>query len=320
MKEIEIRPKKLFKKYLSLSKKDAESFEHSLFIDINCVSCDSQSSDIKYIKDGFNYNICNKCGTLFCNPRPDIETLNNFYKNSKSAQFWFEEFLPQVEESRREKIFKQKARQLFDLIDNRKIEVNNICDVGAGSGIFLEEMKKIRSDISYFAIEPGSISSKIISDKGFPVLPESVEHSNKWKHKFDFVVSLEVMEHVFKPIDFIKSIYNLLGKGGYCLITTLGYEGFDILTLGSNSNSISPPHHLNFPSIKGFELLFKNAGFNDVYIITPGVLDVDIVLNSGIESEFLRVLKYRGDSVIKEFQKFLVNNQLSSHVWVLAKK
>ena len=209
MKEIEIRPKKLFKKYLSLSKKDAESFEHSLFIDINCVSCDSQSSDIKYIKDGFNYNICNKCGTLFCNPRPDIETLNNFYKNSKSAQFWFEEFLPQVEESRREKIFKQKARQLFDLIDNRKIEVNNICDVGAGSGIFLEEMKKIRSDISYFAIEPGSISSKIISDKGFPVLPESVEHSNKWKHKFDFVVSLEVMEHVFKPIDFIKSIYNL---------------------------------------------------------------------------------------------------------------
>ena len=174
--------------------------------------------------------------------------------------------------------------------------------------------------ISYFAIEPGLVSSKIISDKGFPVLSESVEHSNKWFEKFDFVVSLEVLEHVNKPIDFVKSINNLLKKDGYCLITTLGYEGFDILTLGEDSNSISPPHHLNFLSVKGFELLFKRAGFLDVHIITPGVLDVDIVLNSGIQSEFLRILKSRGNSVIKEFQKFLVNNKLSSHVWVLAKK
>ena len=31
MKESEISPKKLFKKYLELSKKDSESFDHSSF-------------------------------------------------------------------------------------------------------------------------------------------------------------------------------------------------------------------------------------------------------------------------------------------------
>ena len=113
---------------------------------------------------------------------------------------------------------------------------------------------------------------------------------------------------------------NLLKKEGYCLITTLGYEGFDILTLGKDSNSISPPHHLNFLSVRGFELLFKRAGFSEVHVMTPGVLDVDIVLNSDKNTEFLRVLKLRGDSVIKEFQDFLKKNKLSSHVWVLAKK
>jgi SAM-dependent methyltransferase len=320
MKESEIRPKKLFKEYLNLSKKDAESFDKSIFEMINCVSCDSHLSKIKYEKDGFNYNICESCGTLFCNPRPSLETLDNFYKNSLSAKFWFEEFLPKVEESRREKIFKKKATQLFELINEKKINISNLCDVGAGSGIFMEELKKIRNDISYFAIEPGLVSSKIISNKGFPVLQESVEHSKEWFNKFDFVVSLEVLEHVNKPIDFVKSINKLLIKEGYCLITTLGYEGFDILTLGKDSNSISPPHHLNFLSIKGFELLFKRAGFSEVHVITPGVLDVDIVLNSDKNSEFLRVLKSRGDSVIKEFQDFLINNKLSSHVWVLAKK
>ena len=320
MKESEIRPKKLFEKYLNISKKDAESFDKSNFESINCISCDSTLVKFKYKKDGFNYSICERCGTLFCNPRPPLSTLNSFYKNSPSAKFWFEEFLPKVEENRREKIFKQKAIQLFKLISEKKIPISNLCDVGAGSGVFLEELQKIKDDISYYAIEPGEVSSSLITDKGFCVLQKSVENSEEWNNKFDFVVSLEVLEHVNKPLDFVKSINNLLIKDGYCLITTLGYEGFDILTLGKNSNSISPPHHLNFPSIKGFELLFKRAGFTEVDVLTPGVLDVDIVLNSGSIPEFIKVLKLRGHSAVREFQEFLIKNKLSSHVWVLAKK
>ena len=67
-------------------------------------------------------------------------------------------------------------------------------------------------------------------------------------------------------------------------------------------------------------MLFERAGFSEVHIMTPGVLDVDIALNSDKSNEFLRILKIRGDSVIKEFQEFLIKNKLSSHVWVFAKK
>ena len=42
-------------------------------------------------------------------------------------------------------------------------------------------------DISYFAIEPGEVSSSIITDKGFSVLQKSVEYSEEWNNKFDFV-------------------------------------------------------------------------------------------------------------------------------------
>ena len=65
MKESEIRPKKLFKEYLNLSKKDAESFDQSSFETVNCISCDSTSSKIKYIKDGFNYHICESWELFF---------------------------------------------------------------------------------------------------------------------------------------------------------------------------------------------------------------------------------------------------------------
>ena len=45
-------------------------------------------------------------------------------------------------------------------------------------------------------------------------------------------------------------------------------------------------------NILRFELLFKRAGFSEVHVITPGVLDVDIVLNSSKKSDFLRILNF----------------------------
>ena len=95
--------------------------------------------------------------------------------------------------------------------------------------------------------------------------------------------------------------------------------------LWNESSQISPPHHINFHSIKGFELLFNRAGLCEIQITTPGKLDVEIVQNF-VESDPSVV---RGNRFIqallddreksKLFQEFLAENQLSSHAWVLAK-
>ncbi|OQX91517.1 MAG: hypothetical protein B6D58_07680 [candidate division Zixibacteria bacterium 4484_95] len=92
------------------------------------------------------------------------------------------------------------------------------------------------------------------------------------------------------------------------------------MTLQEHSNSVFPPHHLNFLSIKGFKKLFQRAGFTYIDIWTPGVLDVDIVKNNPMVDEFTRVLVSRGEKAVMEFQSFLQKYQLSSHVWVLARK
>ena len=129
-----------------------------------------------------------------------------------------------------------------------------------------------------------------------------------------------MIEHVFSPRSFVTSVAELARSGGHVLLTGLGYEGFDILSLQERSNSIFPPHHINFLSILGFERLFQSCGMTDVTIQTPGKLDVDIVLNSGYGGEFMRVLAERGETAIQELQAFLVKYKLSSHIWTLAKK
>lgn len=320
MKESEIRPKELFQKYLDLAKKDAQSLNKSFFIKTNCIACESRRIKNIFTKHGFIYQICEDCGTLFCNPRPTQKMLNDFYRNSSSAKFWFNEFLPKVEESRREKIFKKKAIELKNLIIRNKIRANTLCDCGAGSGIYLEEIAKVLPELKLYAIEPCQVSAEILIKKGVTILEKMVEDSTDWHNKFDFVVSMEVFEHVKNPEKFILSLFHLIKKKGYCLVTCLGSEGFDILTLGKNSNSIFPPHHLNFLSIDGFKKLFTRVGFSELKISTPGILDVDIVLNSDKCPEFLKILAKRGNKALEDLQKVFTMHNLSSHVWVLAKK
>lgn len=320
MKEEDIRPQELFNKYLELSKKDGESLNKDLFVDIDCFACGEALNKPHFIKNGYTFKKCNKCNTLLCSPRPSSDQLISLYSNSESSNYWSKEFFPAVEEVRREKLFKPKAIQIKLLIEDKGIKISSICDIGAGHGLFLEELKKHFMGTDLYAIEPDKNSASVCESKGISVLNCSAEEANQWQNMFDLVISSEVIEHVFNPASFVKSLFNIVKKDGYLLLTGLGYEGFDILMLQEKSKSISPPHHLNFFSTKGFEQLLFNAGFSNVQIITPGKLDVDIVLNSGAFPELAQVVKEKGNDFIYQLQKLFSDNKMSSHVWILAKK
>ncbi|AVQ13975.1 Methyltransferase domain protein [Leptospira santarosai] len=320
MKENEIRPKELLTQYLNLVESDSKKLDKTQFLTIDCPACGSSKYQNHIQKNDYIYVLCKGCGSLFSNPRPSEKVLVDFYKTAESSQFWSEVFFPAVVESRREKLFKPKAERIFEHFKKENFQPTKICDVGSGYGIFLEELCRLFVNSEIFGIEPSPEMAEISTKKGIKTLNAVAEDSSEWFGRFDLVISSEVIEHVFSVSKFIDSIFNLVMPNGYCLLTGLGYEGFDILTLQERSNSIFPPHHLNFISIQGFEIAFRNAGFSQVEVFTPGELDVDIVLNSGYGNEFLRVLKERGTETIFEFQSFLKKHKLSSHIWVFAKK
>lgn len=320
MKEEEIRPKELLQKYLDLSALDGQKLDPSRFTNSSCQACGNESGSSFIKKFSYEYIKCPKCNTIYCSPRPNNAQLESLYFNSESSKFWSNIFFPTVVEARRLKLFAPKAKKIANLIKERNLNITSICDVGAGHGVFLEEIRKELPLIKLYAIEPDPTSAHACREKRIETLEATSETATLWHGKFDFIISSEVIEHVFDVPSFIFSLQSLLKPGGHCLVTGLGYEGFDILTLQEQSKSISPPHHLNFLSIEGFEIAFKNSNFSTVDVWTPGELDVDIVINSGIESEFVKVLKKRGEKTIQEFQRFLAQNKLSSHTWILAKK
>lgn len=321
MKESEIRPKEIFERYIELSSRDGERLDKSKFQRIDCPACNSSNTKLHFNKKNYLYNKCNNCNSLFCSPRPSEAQLDELYFNSESSTYWSNVFFPSVQDARREKMFKPKAQKINALINELNITVKDVCDVGAGHGFLLEELGKISANnVKLHALEPDATSANICRKKGIDVLERTSENSFDWNEKFDLVLSSEVIEHVYSPQRFVKSLFNLVKPNGYVLVTGLGYEGFDILSLQDKSNAVSAPHHLNFLSIDGFNSLFTASGFSNIKIWTPGLLDADIVINSDLGNEFTLALKRRGEDVIKKFQQFLSENKLSSHVWILAQK
>lgn len=326
MDEYQIRPKILLERYLELSREDAKAFfseddrtHHA------CPLCGSKAHRHEFCKWGFDYVSCDTCGSLFLNPRPSGEAFSAFYRDSPSTRFWVNEFFPEVAEIRREKLFRPKVEKISALCRQRHCFPEVLVDAGAGYGLFLEEWRRTFPQTELIGIEPNPIMAGRLEQKGFKVLPEFIGDQFNPLMKADMVVSLEVIEHVYDPLSFCSALKRILKPGGMLLLTGLCCDGFDIRVLWDASNSISPPHHINFPSIQGFKQLMERCEFSNVDVFTPGKLDVDIV-NKAFQQDntifrdnrFLEELFKQDKTVLDNFQKFLSQNCFSSHCWVLA--
>ena len=323
MKESDIRDQKRLKKFFSLMKDDSLSLieDSSNFVDAQYESWGCGNIEYVFTKWNYDYYRCSNTFNLFVHPRPSLNHLEEFYTNSKSQKYWAEEFFPPYMEQRIEKIFKPRAKFIHDKFDFNTIQ--SIADIGAGFGLFLDELSLLEPSKKYYAIEPSDKMSKICSDKGFITIKDFFENIPNNSHQFDLLTSFETFEHLQDPKPFVEKAYNLLSENGVFYLTTLSGTGFDILNLWDDSNSISPPQHLNFFSPEGIKKLFELIGFKEVIVSTPGKLDWDIFkkqIDDNNHRFFSYVNKFGTEQSIKALQKWISENNFSSHMSVLGIK
>ncbi|HAG10150.1 MAG TPA: SAM-dependent methyltransferase [Desulfotomaculum sp.] len=325
MIEEDIRKRSVFNTYLELVQQDSKIFfpDESKFIFIECPGCASLEHKKQFKKWGFNYVLCCNCKTLFVNPRPRFDSLLSFYKESPSTNFWVNDFFKPIAEIRRDKIFKKRAEYINTIFP--ELQNSIIGDIGAGFGLFLEELAKIWPSAKLIAIEPSIEMAEICKSKRLSVIPDALENVRGCDNRFDLLACFELSEHIHSPSSFLKKIWELLKPGGYLYLTTLNGEGFDIQVLWENSKSIAPPHHLNFFNVRSIEILLRKNGFEVVNVDTPGELDWDIVegmfLKEGIDiGRFWSLLVDKDTAIKQRLQDWIAKSKLSSHMRVVAKK
>jgi SAM-dependent methyltransferase len=330
--ESEIRPAELLDKYIQLSAIDAESFfsDPSSLAYRACPGCDGNSNKPAYEKNGFHLVHCNNCQSLFVNPAPHDNSLMDFYKDSPSTTFWADSFFPAVAEIRRLKIVRPRAEKIVSILSEQDIAPKTIIDVGAGTGLFLEELNTLLPNNELCAVEPGKILADKLRKNNRTVFEGDAANAAKdptWKSRGDLITCFEVIEHIVDIGTFLKSLGNLCRPGGIIIVTGLCGSGFDIAVLGKESKAISPPHHLSFLSPLGVEKSVERCGLELVSFFTPGVLDVDIVRNSISENPQIPMDPFIKNTILESsaetrdsFQEFLQDNALSSHMWIVARK
>jgi len=329
LKENDIRPQEHEEGLEKAIKEDLKRLKSSKkeFIKVNCPACGKNNYNFVFNKYGFNFVKCQKCRTIYMNPRATKEILNNFYSNSLVYDYWNKYIFPSSEKTRKEKIVRPRVKRILEICKEFSIPTNCLLEVGAGFGTFCQEIKKIDKFKRIIAIDPSSSCAKSCVAKNLEIIEDSIENINSLPVSPNVVVSFEVMEHLFSPEDFLMNCKKLMPKNSIIVIACPNFEGFDISTLGIISESIDH-EHINLFNPDSIKCLFKRCGFEVIEFFTPGAIDADIVRNKIISNEydvsgqpFLKtVLIDKWDKLGNKFQNFIKKNNLSSHMWIVGKK
>jgi len=326
MKESDIRDREILNYYLELVKEDCKKLFESdnLLVNVACPACESDLYKNEFTKNSFEYVTCTQCNTLFVRNRPRFDILMSFYSCSTSTDYWVNNFFKPKSEKRRELIFRPRAHDVKNRFGEDPKWI--VGDIGAGFGIFLEELRRLWPKSKYVAVEPSINQAVICKEAHIKVECCPLEKLEGYQNHFDLLTAFELMEHLHHPVTFLRSIYNLLKPGGFFLAAMLNGEGFDIQILWEKSKSVTPPHHLNFFNPASLSQLLIHSGFKIMELDTPGVLDWDIVegmiKNEGIDAgRFWSLLSEKGTPKAKSrFQEWIQTSMLSSHMRILACK
>jgi 2-polyprenyl-3-methyl-5-hydroxy-6-metoxy-1,4-benzoquinol methylase len=328
--EHEIRPAQLMAKQRIAAVTDVGRMlsRYEEFVYVPCPACGSEDSGPKFEKNCINYVECRVCQTFYINPRPTPDVLEWFYQGSPNYAYWNEVIFPASEAVRREKIFVPRVDRLLELCRKYSVETNAILEVGAGFGTFCAEVKARNVFSRVVAVEPTPDLAETCRKRGLVVMEQPVEQIKlEAADLFDVIASFEVIEHLFAPIDFVGHMTRLLKPGGLLILTCPNGQGFDIETLGVVSNTVDH-EHLNYFNPGSLAKLLTNCSLEVLESFTPGKMDADLVRNRILAGDFdvskqpflKRVLVDDREHLLEPFQDFLVQQGLSSNMWMVARK
>jgi len=200
-------------------------------------------------------------------------------------------------------------------------------EVGAGFGTFAEEMVNMHVFERVIVVEPMPDLAETCRQRDLEVIEKPIERAELPDNTANVVVTFEVIEHLFNPREFVRNCHRILSDKGLFIVTCPNVKGFDVTVLGQISDVVDY-RHLNYFHPSSFCRLLTEHGFEVIETLTPGMLDAELVRKKVLDGVFSlekqpfleTVLVNEWERIGYNFQQFLADNLLSSHMWVVSRK
>jgi len=222
----------------------------------NCLIC--KGSELTTLQDYKKINLCKckSCGFVFAKDIPCKKTLVEYYSNNYERT----SYLSPITISR--------YNEILDRFEDFK-KTGKLLDIGAGYGFFLEIARQRGWDV--YGTELTDEAVNHCKEKGLKMFKGELQNIDFGDLEFDVIISIEVIEHINNPNEYLKKANEILRKGGKFYLTTPNYNSYLRYRLKEDYNVIEYPNHLCYYTRKTLAKLFNDNGFRTHNIQTTGI-------------------------------------------------
>ncbi|WP_037318239.1 class I SAM-dependent methyltransferase [Salegentibacter sp. Hel_I_6] len=173
---------------------------------------------------------------------------------------------------------------------NKVAKGNNLLDIGAGTGDFLQTAKRKNWNVE--GVEPNEQARKLAAEKGIKLQQDL---SSFEEDSFDVISMWHVLEHVPNLEVQLKELHRLLKPNGVAVIAVPNFKSFDAEYYKEYWAAYDVPRHLWHFTQDGISKLFKENNF-EKFETKPLVFDSFYVSllsekNKTGKANFLNALK-----------------------------
>lgn len=212
---------------------------------------DFKITDSKYGQTGPLYR-CKSCSFLFVVFKDDCA---DYYTQMEDKEY---------EQGRTYRTVQQKI--LLKHLLAKFPETKTLLDVGAGTGMLVEEAQK--AGLNPLGVELSSWCVDVAKAQGLPVIKGAIAHQDLAGRYFDAVTLIDVIEHVSDPIELLISCANHLQSGNPLILVTPDVNSFTSHLLGKRWWHYRIAH-IGYYSKRTVSLALEKAGFTVVSIRRP---------------------------------------------------
>lgn len=235
---------------------------------LHCQLCGSRERNTKLVDGPFTVHECAKCSLVYVSPRLHGEALAKVYgegywksDNPKARGY--------ADYAREASLYLKTFQKRMGLVRNWVKPDSRVLDIGCAAGYFLQVMRK--EGHSVLGIEPSEsiaqIARKELGDATVFVgnLDDAPEARGYRKGSFDLVTMWDVIEHIPDPQAALRTVRQLLAKGGRLLLETQNVQSRWARLLGRRWHHYKHEEHLYHFDPKTLERLLSDCGFRVVH-------------------------------------------------------
>ncbi|MFP8873310.1 MAG: class I SAM-dependent methyltransferase [Myxococcota bacterium] len=224
-----------------------------------CPACGTQRPPrSRYTHGPFSVVRCGSCRLWYLSPRLSQDAIQAHYE---AAGYFEGGDAGYSSYAHQERSLRLTFRRLLRRMKRRGWTGGTLLEIGCGYGYFLEEARgfferRTGTEMAPEACERARRRADDIYPGGIDQVPAT--------ERFHCIVALQVIEHIYDPLDFVRALASRLEVGGTLVLSTPDMGSFWRALMGGRWASFKYPEHVAFYDSRTLPALMREAGLAEL--------------------------------------------------------